>query len=289
VYHMAVNGWGSLGLNLGIDFTGGTVIQLNLGEDFKIEEIKEILAEFDLEGATIQKVKTREAGGNLADEGVLIKTALLPENTRDDLLSAFYDRWPDLDQEDKRVESVGATVGGEQKKWSAIALALALAGMVIYITIRFELKFAIAAIAALVFDVLVVIGLFSILQMEVNFTFIAALLTIIGYSINDTIVIIDRIRENIRHKKKQDYAAMVDLSIKQSLARSINTSLTTLLALISLMIGFILFVGNQDLIVFVAATGMGVIVGTYSSIFLASPLWLTMKEREFQRPAKARR
>ena len=125
--------------------------------------------------------------------------------------------------------------------------------------------------------------------MEVNFTFIAALLTIIGYSINDTIVIIDRIRENIRHKKKQDYAAMVDLSIKQSLARSINTSLTTLLALISLMIGFILFVGNQDLIVFVAATGMGVIVGTYSSIFLASPLWLTMKEREFQRPAKARR
>ena len=80
VYHMAVNGWGSLGLNLGIDFTGGTVIQLNLGEDFKIEEIKEILAEFDLEGATIQKVKTREAGGNLADEGVLIKTALLPEN-----------------------------------------------------------------------------------------------------------------------------------------------------------------------------------------------------------------
>ncbi len=289
VYHMAVNGWGSLGLNLGIDFTGGTVIQLNPGEDFKIEEVKEILAAFGLEGAAIQKVRAGEAGGGLANEGVLIKTALLPEDTRDDLLGAFYDRWPDLDREDKRVESVGATVGKEQKKWSAIALALALVGMVIYITIRFELKFAIASMAALVFDVLFVVGLFSILQMEVNFTFIAALLTIIGYSINDTIVIFDRIRENIRHKKKQDYAAMLDQSVRQNMARSINTSLTTLLALIALLVGFILFVGSHDLIVFVVATATGVIIGTCSSLFLASPLWLTMKEKEFQRPVKARR
>lgn len=286
VFNMAVNGLGTMGLNLGIDFAGGTVLQLNLGEDYSIEEVQDILAESGLEGASVQRVRAREAGGDLSDEGVLIKTAIIQDTVRDDLMDAIRDRWPDLDPEDIRIESVGSQVGGEQKKWSGIALAVALAAMILYITIRFEFKFAIATIGALIHDVIIILGLFSLLRLEVNLPFMAALLTIIGYSINDSIVIIDRIRENIRYKKKQDYAAVVDRSIKQNLVRSINTSLTTLMVLAALMVGFYLFVGSLDLVYFVIAMMTGVVTGTYSSIFIASPLWLTLKEREFKRKEK---
>jgi preprotein translocase SecF subunit len=286
VFNMAVNGINTVGMNLGIDFAGGTVIQLNLGEDYKTEEIREVLAGFGLENASVQKVKVRETNGNLSDEGVLIKTAILEDSKRDDLIDAFRDRWPHLDPEDKRIESVGGMVGGEQKKWSVLALAAALVAMIIYITIRFEFKFALATIAALIHDVIIVLGVFSLLRMEINLPFVAALLTIIGYSINDSIVIIDRIRENIKHKRKQDYAEVVDNSIRQSLTRSLNTSLTTLMVLIALIVGFYIFVGNMDLVYFVIAMMIGVVAGTYSSVFIASPLWLTMKEREFRRKAK---
>ena len=172
-------------------------------------------------------------------------------------------------------------VSGELTRQALLALAVATAAMILYISIRFEFKFAVATIAALLHDVLIVVGVFSILRMEINIPFVAAVMTVFGYSVNDTIVIIDRIRENV--KMLDEYPEVVDRSIRQSLVRCFNTSLTTLLVLIALLVGFHYFIGSLDLIVFVVALMIGVFIGTYSSIFIASPLWLDLKEWEFRR------
>ncbi len=272
------------GLNLGIDFTGGTVFHLNLGEGFLMEEVESVLAEFEeLEGATVQVVQGRDLDGDLADEGLVIKAPIIEESRRNELMDAFRSHWPNLDPDDLRIESVGAVVGGELTRQALLSLAVAIVLMVAYITFRFEFKFAIATIASLLHNVLVVVGVFSILQMEINVPFVAAILTVFGYSVNDTIVIIDRIRENIEHKRKSDYATIVNESINQNLMRSINTSLTTLFVLIALLIGFHYFIGSVDLIVFVIALIIGVLVGTYSSIFVASPLWLNLQDVNFRK------
>ena len=272
------------GLNLGIDFTGGTVFHLNLGEGFLMEEVESVLAEFEeLEGATVQVVQGRDLDGDLADEGLVIKAPIIEESRRNELMDAFRSHWPNLDPDDLRIESVGAVVGGELTRQALLSLAVAIVLMVAYITFRFEFKFAIATIASLLHNVLVVVGVFSILQMEINVPFVAAILTVFGYSVNDTIVIIDRIRENIEHKRKSDYATIVNESINQNLMRSINTSLTTLFVLIALLIGFHYFIGSVDLIVFVIALIIGVLVGTYSSIFVASPLCLNLQDVNFRK------
>ncbi len=284
-YHMVVTHPGSLGLNLGEDFVGGTVLEMNLGEEFEVDEVREILQAHGQEGASVQRVMVEEDDGELVDEGVLIKTGIMGEDARDDLVDSFRERW-EVPAEETRIESVGAAVGAEQRRTAIIAVAVALVGMVAYITFRFEFNFAIAAIAALVHDVLIVLGIFSLLQLELNEPFVAALLTIVGYSVNDSIVIIDRIRENIRYRSKKEYPEVVNHSIMQNLTRSINTSFTTLLVLAALMVGFYVYVGSFDLIVFVIAMIIGVIVGTYSSIFIASPLWLTLKERQFRKAAQ---
>lgn len=278
-----------VGLNLGIDFTGGTVLQLSLGEEFSMEEVQSVLNEFEeLSEATIQIVQERDLAGNLTEEGLIIKAPIIEESRRDALMDSFKAHWPNLDPADSRIESVGAVVGGELTRQALLALAVAVVLMIIYITFRFEFKFAIATIIALLHNVVVVIGIFSILQMEINVPFVAAILTIFGYSVNDTIVIIDRIRENIKHRSKSDYAAIVNESINQSLMRSINTSLTTLFVLVALLVGFYYFIGSVDLIAFVVALILGIIVGTYSSIFIASPLWLNLQNISFKRAGQAR-
>jgi preprotein translocase SecF subunit len=272
------------GLNLGIDFTGGTVLHLNLGEDFSIEEIEAVIAPFpELEGATIQVVQGRDLSGELAEEGLVIKAPYIEESRREALMSAFRIQWPNLDPDDLRIESVGAVVGGELTRQALLSLAVAIVLMVAYITFRFEFMFALSTIAALLHNIIIVIGAFSILRMEINVPFVAAILTVFGYSVNDTIVIIDRIRENIKHKRRSDYVAIVNESINQSLVRSINTSLTTLFVLIALLVGFHYYIGSVDLIVFVIALILGVFVGTYSSIFIASPLWLNLQELKARR------
>ena len=272
------------GLNLGIDFTGGTVLHLNLGEDFSLEEIEAVIAPFpELEGATIQVVQGRDLSGELAEEGLVIKAPYIEESRREALMAAFRVQWPNLDSDDLRIESVGAVVGGELARQALLSLAVAIALMVAYITFRFEFMFALSTIAALLHNIIIVIGVFSILRMEINVPFVAAILTVFGYSVNDTIVIIDRIRENIKHKRRSDYIALVNESINQSLVRSINTSLTTLFVLIALLVGFHYYIGSVDLIVFVIALILGVFVGTYSSIFIASPLWLNLQELKARR------
>ncbi|MBM4234849.1 MAG: protein translocase subunit SecF [Firmicutes bacterium] len=272
------------GLSLGIDFTGGTVLHLNLGEDFSMEEVESVLAEYEeLAGATIQVVQGRDLDGDLADEGLVIKAPYIEEGRRNELMDSFRSHWPNLDPDDLRIESVGAVVGGELTRQALLSLAVATVLMVAYITFRFEFKFAIATIISLLHNIVIVIGVFSILQMEINLPFLAAILTIFGYSVNDTIVIIDRIRENIKHKRRSEYAAIVNESINQNLMRSINTSLTTLFVLIAMLIGFYYFIGSVDLVVFVIALIIGVVVGTYSSIFVASPLWLTLQDVQFRK------
>ena len=271
------------GLNLGIDFTGGTVLHLNLGEDFSLEEVEAVIAPFEeLEGAAVQIVQGRDLTGELTEEGLVIKAPYIEEDRRDMLLDALRDRWPALDPADLRIESVGAVIGSELARQALLSLAVAIVLMVVYITVRFEFRFALATIAALLHNIVIVIGIFSILQMEINVPFVAAILTVFGYSVNDTIVIFDRIRENIKHKQRRDYAAVVNESINQNLMRSINTSLTTLFVLTALLFGFHYFIGSFDLIVFVVALILGVIVGTYSSIFVASPLWLNLQSLKFK-------
>ena len=249
-----------------------------------MEEVESVLAEFEeLEGATVQVVQGRDLDGDLADEGLVIKAPYIEESRRNELMDAFRSYWPNIDPNDLRIESVGAVVGGELTRQALLSLAVAVVLMVAYITFRFEFKFAIATIASLLHNVVIVIGVFSILQMEINVPFVAAILTVFGYSVNDTIVIIDRIRENIKHKRKSEYATIVNESINQNLMRSINTSLTTLFVLIALLIGFYYYIGSVDLIVFVIALIIGVLVGTYSSIFVASPLWLNLQDVQFRK------
>ena len=224
-----------------------------------------------MEKSYIQKVVGAEG-----DE-VIIRSVSLTEKERAGLLAAIKDQWPDFDEEDiKNVEDVGPVVGGELVRNALLALFLASVGMVIYITLRFQLKFALAAIIALLFDSFVVIAAFSVFQLEVNSPFVASVLTIVGYSINDTIVIFDRIRENLRlNPSLKALPATLNLSINQSLLRSINTSLTTLI-----VVGVLLFAGGETLKDFTLPLFIGIICGTFSTIFLAGPLWFEMKVRE---------
>ena len=271
------------GMNLGIDFAGGTVLHLNLADDFTPAEVETLAGSIpELKGAVVQTVKGHDLRGRLT-EGVVIKSAYIEEGRRNAVLAAFRERWPSLGPDDLRVESVGGIISGELTRQALIALAVAIAGMIAYITFRFEFRFALAAIIALLHDIFIIVAVFSIFQIEANVPFIAAILTIFGYSVNDTIVIFDRIRENIKRKKKDEYAAMVDRSINQSLVRTINTSVTTLLVLVALLVGFYYFIGSFDLIAFVVALLIGVVVGTYSSVFIAAPLWLDLSEFQSRR------
>ncbi len=270
------------GLNLGIDFTGGTVLQFTLEEDVSMAEIEETLEPFDeLEGAAVQMIQGRDLAGEPTDEGLIIRGPIMSEERRDALVSEFRNRFPGMDADDLRVESVGAVIGAELTRQALLSLFVAILAMVAYITFRFEFKFALATITALLHNIIIVLGIFSILQMEINVPFVAAILTVFGYSVNDTIVIMDRIRENIKHRKKSEYVEVVNESINQNLVRSINTSLTTLMVLTALLFGFHYFIGSLDLIVFVVALILGVFVGTYSSIFIASPLWLNLQDYRF--------
>ena len=215
------------GLNYGIDFTGGTIVQIDIGKAFTIDEVRDTLEPLDLAGATLQKLGVEGLGEGESHE-VLIRTVELTAEEQDELFHAFQERYNLPDEALLRVENVGAVIGDELQRQALIALLLASLGIIIYITIRFEYRFAIAAIITLLHDVIVVLAFFSIFRIEINGFFIAAVLTILGYSINDTIVIYDRIRENLKSMHKHVLSEIVAVSIRQSLTRTINTSLTTL-------------------------------------------------------------
>ncbi|PKM86968.1 MAG: protein translocase subunit SecF [Firmicutes bacterium HGW-Firmicutes-12] len=256
------------GLNFGIDFQGGSLTHVKfVDESVNSEQIRNILGEFDLENSSIQEA---------TDGSVVIKTIELEQDKLGELLQAFEEKIGKYEL--LRSEKVGPIIGGELRKAGLIALLVASILQILYITIRFEFKFAIAAIIALLHDAFIALGFFSLFQIEVDIAFIAAILTIIGYSINDTIVIFDRIRENLKNRRKESLDVIINKSIKQTIVRSINTSVAVLFILFALF-----FLGGETTKNFSLALIVGVISGAYSSIFVASTLWYQFKTEEHKK------
>lgn len=260
------------GLNLGIDFTGGNILEVRYEQEVPVEKVREVVAAQGLEASRgIQK------SGSAT---YLLRTRHLAQEEQDKLMGALGElgRYQVL-----RNEAVGPTIGRELTQKALLALVIASVLMVIYITVRFEFKQAIAAIIALLHDALVVTGVFSLFRLEVDSAFVAAILTILGYSINDTIVIFDRIRENMLSRKKgESLEDLVNASIWQTLTRSINTVLTVVFVLVALY-----FLGGSTIRNFILAILIGVISGAYSSICNASPLWVDFKFLERRSGARA--
>ena len=249
------------GLNYGIDFKGGTLIELRTDTSISASAIRDSLKSMNLGDINVKKfgkegdylIKVEQKNTNNSN--------LIPEikKTLADNLNADVDF--------RRVENVGPKVSAELLESSIIAISLALAAMLFYIWIRFEWQFSIGSIIALFHDVIITLGIFSVLSLEINLSIIAAVLTIVGYSMNDTVVIYDRIRENLLKYTKISISDISNLSINETLSRTIITSITTLLALISIYI-----LGGEILRGFSFAMILGVIIGTYSSMFVASPI-----------------
>lgn len=267
------------GLNFGIDFTGGTRMHLNLPGGYTVEELRDVLAGVEavdasgrsvtLDGSFIQPII-----GD-ADE-VVIRTVPLSEEERETVLAAIGARWSEFSSSDLlNLENVGPVVGGELLRNATLALLIAAAALIAYISYRFQFKFAIAALVALLFDALVVIFAFSLFRVEMNSPFVAAVLTIVGYSINDTIVVFDRVRENLKYNPSEKLLTeTVNSAVNQTLVRSVMTSITTLL-----VIGSLLVWGGDTIRPFALPLFIGILSGTYSSIFLASSLWLMWRQR----------
>ena len=247
------------GLNYGIDFKGGTLIELR-SDNTEASSIRDVLKNMDLgdvnvkkfgkEGDFLIKVEQKEDNNKLIPE--------IKKNLSENLNSDINFR---------RVENVGPKVSAELLQSGILAISLSLAAMLFYIWIRFEWQFSIGSIIALFHDVIITLGIFSFLSLEINLSIIAAVLTIVGYSMNDTVVIYDRIRENLNKFHRLNISEIANLSINETLARTIITSLTTLLALFSIFI-----LGGEILRGFSFAMILGVLIGTYSSIFVASPI-----------------
>lgn len=255
----------TVGLNYGIDFKGGTLIEVrNKSGPVDLSDMRVRLSNIGVGEVQIQEFGTpsdvlirieQQKGGEKNQQNAIVKI----KKTLGD--SVEY----------RRVEVVGPTVSGELIKSGAIAVVVAILSVLFYIWFRFEWQFSVGAVAALIHDVVLTIGLFCLLQLEFGLSIIAAILTIVGYSLNDTVVVFDRVRENLRKYKKMPLPELLDLSVNDTLSRTILTSVTTLVALLSLYV-----FGGQVIRGFTFAMIWGVIVGTYSSVFVASPLLLML-------------
>jgi len=251
------------GLNWGLDFTGGTLVELSYPQEANISIIRETLLSGGFEGAQVANFGTSSE--------VLIK---LPGTVSDSLGSEIVSLLSSASSDRidlRRIEYVGPQIGSELRDDGGTAMLIALAFMMLYIAFRFQSMFAGAAVIALIHDVIIVIGLFSIIQAESDLTVLAALLAVIGYSLNDTIVVSDRIRENLRSSELENTKDIINMSLNQTLGRTLITSLTTLLVLFSLY-----FLGGELIKNFALALIFGVLIGTYSSIYIAANALLMM-------------
>tara|TARA_B100000029_G_scaffold349137_1_gene341488 strand:- start:1030 stop:1947 length:918 start_codon:yes stop_codon:yes gene_type:complete len=250
------------GLNFGVDFKGGTLIEIRpSNHQVQISEIRQSFLKMNLGDVTVKK---------FGNEGDFLVKIEIGKSHDENFIKNINDKLSsDLGSEInfRRVENVGPKVSSELLKAGLLAIGLSLAAMLFYIWIRFEWQFSLGAIIAIIHDVLVTLGLFSLLSFEVNLSIVAAVLTIVGYSMNDTVVIFDRIRENLKKYSKIPISEISDISTNETLSRTLITSVTTLLALISIYI-----FGGAILKGFSFAMIVGVIVGTYSSIFVATPM-----------------
>ena len=267
------------GFNFGIDFTGGTIIELRFDDKVAITQVREVMKGYSLDNSMIQL--SGDASDAKEARDVMIRTIDLEENDRKAIMASLKEKLGNYVV--LREEKVGATMGAELLMNAAIATLLSWLLIVAYVSFRFEFRFGIAAVLALVHDVLVVLGVFSILQKQVDSSFVAALLTIVGYSINDTIVIFDRIRENLRlhFRRGGDIVELANRSIYQTLTRSLYTVLTVLFTTFALY-----WFGGETTKDFSFALLIGFFSGCYSSIFVASPLWVTL--RNWHEAKKAR-
>ena len=262
------------GVNFGIDFTGGTVIEIEVQKQPDLAELRGVLNDLDLGGVSIQEfgaptdlmIRMPQQSGTAEERQAAI------QKVRGALEQSFPDG---VDY--RRVEFVGPQVGEELKKAGLLSILFSLAGILVYIWFRFEWQFGVAAIIALAHDTIATIGLFSVTQMEFTLATVAAILMIAGYSINDTVVVFDRIRENLRKYKKKPLPEIFDLSVNQMLSRTLMTSLSTLLALVALW-----FFGGEVIRGFVNALIFGIVIGTYSSIFVAAPSLVYLNVRNPQ-------
>ena len=274
------------GLSLGIDFTGGTLVEVGYSQAVVIEDVRSALESSGIEDAVVQHfgtskdvmvrlpVSTSSDKPNSAEISNTVMEALRipyhevlvdsadPTNQQCTTSGSLENCHVQM----RRVEFVGPQIGGELANQGGLAMLYALLGILIYVTFRFEWRFAVGSVVALVHDVLLTIGVFSVFQFEFSLPVLAAVLAVIGYSLNDTIVVYDRIRENFRKMRKSDVVSIMNDSINQTLPRTILTSLTTLLVVLTLLL-----FGGEVIRGFSLALFIGVIVGTYSSIFIASP------------------
>jgi len=250
-------------LNWGLDFTGGTLIELNYEQSADLGDIRAELANSGFEGAMVVSFGT--------DRDVLVR---LPINYSDAEGARMVDVLRQATAQDitlQRMEFVGPQVGDELREQGGLAMLLALGLVLIYVGFRFQIKFAMGAVIALAHDVVIILGFFSITRLEFDLSVLAAILAVIGYSLNDTIVVSDRIRENLRKIRKMDPVGVIDVSLNETLGRTLVTSLTTLLVLTSLAL-----LGGDMIFGFAVALLVGVTIGTYSSIYVASTSMLVM-------------
>jgi preprotein translocase subunit SecF len=251
-----------------IDFEGGTEIQVLFTESTDVESVRMVLSEIGYGDAAIRGF------GNEDEFLIHVKTSTKSEeqvNTIREALGSIHGGSYEI----RRLETVGPKIGKELKGDMISAVLIAMAGIVIYISIRFQFMYAIGALVALTHDVLITLGLFSLLNMEISLSVLAAFLFIVGYSLNDTIVVFDRVRENVKEKRHDSFLSVINMSLNQTLNRTVITSLTTLTVVLIL-----LFFGGEVIKPFAFALTVGLIVGTYSSIFVASPVVLAWDENQ---------
>ena len=261
------------GLNFGIDFKGGLLVEIKLENNIELESLRNNIEALNYGDFTLQKLDN-------SNDNFLIKIELSSDfqENQEVLITRLKETIQNKFEgkiDYRRIEYVGPTVSNELIMTGIIAIVIAIFSMLIYIWFRFELPFAIGAVLALIHDTILTIGMFSITSLEFNLSTVAAILLIIGYSMNDTVVVYDRVRENLKKFKKLDTFALLNKSINETLSRTINTTATTILALLALFI----FGGNiiKD---FSLAMIWGIVIGTYSSILIATPILLNMKIRK---------
>ncbi len=270
----------SQGLNFGIDFKGGFLIEAHTEQAADLGELRNLTGNLGLGDVSLQTFGD--------DNQILIRIEYQEDRSLEEVVALVQQTLEEGYSDTvsfQRTEAVGAKVSGELIQAGVMSVMLAVGAVLFYIWIRFEWQFGLGAVIALVHDVLLTIGMFSLTQLEFNLSIIAAILTIVGYSLNDTVVVYDRIRENLRKYRKKELPDLINFSLNETLARTVMTSVTTLLALFALF-----YFGGEVIHGFTAAMIWGVFIGTYSSVFIASPvlLWFELRREEEEKPVEGK-
>lgn len=269
------------GPKLSIDFLGGLSIRLKFEQPIAENDIRAALSTIDLGSSEVKTI--REIGGD-PDILIRIKEDVSSESTQNLVRATLEQNFPDNRFEVRSVDRVGPRIGAELRSAAILSVLVTLALVLIYLSWRFEFKFGVGAVAALFHDVIITLGIFSLLNLEISLAIVGAFLTIVGYSLNDTIVVFDRIRENLKKHTAKPLEAVINLSINDTLSRTVITSGTTFLVVLILYI-----FGGQVIHDFALALLLGVVIGTYSSMYIAAPILLEWRKKEALKKKRARR